>query len=214
MAVLVATDIAARGLDIDALPHVVNFELPMVPEDYVHRIGRTGRAGVDGEAISLVCVDEATLLRDIEDLLRHRIPSEVVPGFEPDRSIRPEPIRLRSAGRPPMHVGHRAGSPRREAASARLGRAGPALARQASASRQRRTRRIRVAPEHRLAPAARPWRVRSGSPAGSTRRRAPDPCQPARILVSAPSAARSSVRTGRGSPRRPPRATAPPRASW
>ena len=95
--VLVATDIAARGLDIDALPHVVNYELPMVPEDYVHRIGRTGRAGVEGEAISLVCVDEAPLLRSIEKLLRRQIPVEVVAGFAPDRSIPAEPIRLRSA---------------------------------------------------------------------------------------------------------------------
>jgi len=98
VAVLVATDIAARGIDIESLPHVVNYELPMVPSDYVHRIGRTGRAGVDGEAISLVCVDEAPLLREIEGLLKTRIPSETVAGFEPDRSIRAEPIRLRSAG--------------------------------------------------------------------------------------------------------------------
>ncbi len=98
--VLVATDIAARGIDIESLPHVVNFELPVVASDYVHRIGRTGRAGVDGQAISLVCVDEAPLLREIERLLRHPIASEVVPGFEPDRSIRPEPIRLRSAPPP------------------------------------------------------------------------------------------------------------------
>ncbi|MFX5999027.1 helicase-related protein, partial [Acinetobacter baumannii] len=67
--VLVATDIAARGIDIDQLPHVVNFDLPNVPEDYVHRIGRTGRAGAQGEAISLVCVDEHGLLRDIERLI-------------------------------------------------------------------------------------------------------------------------------------------------
>jgi ATP-dependent RNA helicase RhlE len=99
--VLVATDIAARGIDIDALPHVVNFELPTVPEDYVHRIGRTGRAGTDGIAISLVCVDENRLLRDIETLLRHPINREVIPGFEPDPRVRPEPIRLRSGmGRP------------------------------------------------------------------------------------------------------------------
>ncbi len=91
-AVLVATEIAARGLDIDALPHVVNYELPMVPEDYVHRIGRTGRAGVDGDAVSLVCVDEQRLLRDIEKVLGHTVPVEVIPGFEPDLSIRPEPI--------------------------------------------------------------------------------------------------------------------------
>ena len=100
-AILVATEVAARGLDIEALPHVVNYELPMVPEDYVHRIGRTGRAGMDGDAVSLVCVDEAKLLRDIEALLGRRIPAEVVVGFEPDRSIRPEPIRLRTGeGRP------------------------------------------------------------------------------------------------------------------
>ncbi|RME33685.1 MAG: DEAD/DEAH box helicase [Gammaproteobacteria bacterium] len=91
--VLVATDIAARGLDIDQLPHVVNFELPNVPEDYVHRIGRTGRAGNDGTAISLVCVDERRLLRDIERLLGREIPREVIPGYEPDPAIRPEPIR-------------------------------------------------------------------------------------------------------------------------
>jgi ATP-dependent RNA helicase RhlE len=96
VAVLVATDIAARGIDIDALPHVVNFELPMVAEDYVHRIGRTGRAGVDGEAISLVCVDESRLLRDIEDVLGHRVPTEVIEGFEPDPRIRPQPVLKRS----------------------------------------------------------------------------------------------------------------------
>ncbi|AKH19481.1 ATP-dependent RNA helicase RhlE [Sedimenticola thiotaurini] len=91
--VLVATDIAARGLDIDQLPHVVNFELPNVPEDYVHRIGRTGRAGREGEAISLVCVDENRLLRDIERLLKRELPSEILPGYEPDPSIKPEPIK-------------------------------------------------------------------------------------------------------------------------
>ncbi|HEY6013571.1 MAG TPA: helicase-related protein, partial [Candidatus Limnocylindrales bacterium] len=90
--VLVATEVAARGIDIDALPHVVNFELPMVPEDYVHRIGRTGRAGVDGDAVSLVCVDELKLLREIERVLGHPIPSETIEGFEPDPRIRPEPI--------------------------------------------------------------------------------------------------------------------------
>ncbi len=88
---LIATEVAARGLDIDALPHVVNYELPMVASDYVHRIGRTGRAGVDGIAVSLVCVDEGQLLRDIERLLGHAIPVEVIPGFEPDRS-HPSPV--------------------------------------------------------------------------------------------------------------------------
>ena len=90
--VLVATDIAARGLDIDQLPHVVNYELPQVAEDYVHRIGRTGRAGVEGKALSLVCVDEARLLKDIERLLKRPLPAEVISGFAPDPSIKAEPI--------------------------------------------------------------------------------------------------------------------------
>jgi ATP-dependent RNA helicase RhlE len=91
--ILVATDIAARGLDIDELPHVVNYELPNVPEDYVHRIGRTGRAGNEGEAVSLVCVDEHKLLRDIERLLQREIPKVVLDGYAPDPGIRAEPIR-------------------------------------------------------------------------------------------------------------------------
>jgi ATP-dependent RNA helicase RhlE len=90
--VLVATDIAARGLDISELPHVVNYELPNVPEDYVHRIGRTGRAGNEGEAASLVCVDERDFLRDIERLIKREIPKAVVEGFEPDPNIKAEPI--------------------------------------------------------------------------------------------------------------------------
>ncbi|MEH6466089.1 MAG: ATP-dependent RNA helicase RhlE [Porticoccus sp.] len=90
--VLVATDIAARGLDIDQLPHVVNFELPNVPEDYVHRIGRTGRAGNEGEAVSLVCIDEHKLLRDIERLLKTEVPKVAIDGFTPDPSIKAEPI--------------------------------------------------------------------------------------------------------------------------
>ncbi len=97
--VLVATDIAARGLDIDQLPHVVNYELPNVPEDYVHRIGRTGRAGSEGEALSLVCVDEHRLLRDIERVLRSDVRKIVVPGFEPDPNARPEPIQQGRGGR-------------------------------------------------------------------------------------------------------------------
>jgi ATP-dependent RNA helicase RhlE len=90
--VLVATDIAARGIDINELPHVVNFELPNVPEDYVHRIGRTGRAGSIGEAVSLVCVDEQKLLTDIEKLLKRSLPRELVNGFEPNPLIHAEPI--------------------------------------------------------------------------------------------------------------------------
>jgi len=90
--VLVATDIAARGLDIEDLPHVVNFEIPNVAEDYVHRIGRTGRAGASGEAISLVCVDELKFLADIERLLKRELPRQHIPGFEPDLTVKPVPI--------------------------------------------------------------------------------------------------------------------------
>ena len=90
---LVATDIAARGLDIPLLPHVINFELPNIPEDYVHRIGRTGRAGASGEAISLVSPDETTFLRDIEKLVGIKLPSQMIAGFEPDPNASKEPIK-------------------------------------------------------------------------------------------------------------------------
>ncbi|WP_192034548.1 DEAD/DEAH box helicase [Halomonas sp. YLGW01] len=90
--VLVATDIAARGLDISELPHVVNFELPNVAEDYVHRIGRTGRAGSEGQAVSLVCVDEHGLLKGIERLIKRDLEKRIEPGFEPDPNAKPEPI--------------------------------------------------------------------------------------------------------------------------
>ena len=137
--VLVATDIAARGIDIDQLPHVVNFELPNVPEDYVHRIGRTGRAGAKGEAISLVCVDENGFLRDIERLTKHEIPKEIVPGFAPPAHERPEPIVL---GR--MVIGEGAGR-----GGMRRSSGGPArrfarrLRRQRQQPEQRRPRRQR-----------------------------------------------------------------------
>ena len=86
--VLVATDIASRGLDIEHLPYVINYELPSVPEDYVHRVGRTGRAGRQGEAISLIDIYEKYDIRDIEKLIGQKIPQEIVEGFEPDPNIR------------------------------------------------------------------------------------------------------------------------------
>jgi ATP-dependent RNA helicase RhlE len=123
--VLVATDIAARGIDIDQLPHVVNYELPNVPEDYVHRIGRTGRAGSSGQAVSLVCVDEHRLLGDIERLLKREIEVKSVPGFEPDPRIKAEPI----------ENGRRSEGPRRNAPA---GQAKPAKQAQQAKPQQQR----------------------------------------------------------------------------
>jgi ATP-dependent RNA helicase RhlE len=130
---LIATEVAARGLDIEQLPHVVNYELPMVPSDYVHRIGRTGRAGSEGDAISLVCVDETPMLREIERLLGGPIETQVVPGFEPNPAERPQPIRLRSGqggsggGRHSRRpVAQPARAPRRGLPQRRAGRGAPA----------------------------------------------------------------------------------------
>jgi ATP-dependent RNA helicase RhlE len=119
--VLVATDVAARGLDIEDLPVVVNFELPWNPQDYIHRIGRTGRAGATGEAISLVTIDEADLLRGVQRLLRRAIPWTVEDGFVPERDTEPRPIGgLSGRGQPGPHHAHR--KPLRGRASARSGR--------------------------------------------------------------------------------------------
>ena len=109
--VLVATDVAARGLDIEDLPYVVNFELPWNPQDYVHRIGRTGRAGATGVAISLVCIDEADLLRGVQRLLRKAIPWRVEDGFVPDRNVEPRPLRGGFDGAP-ARGGSRSGAAR------------------------------------------------------------------------------------------------------
>ena len=93
--VLVATDIAARGIDIDQLPNVVNFDLPHVSEDYVHRIGRTGRAGNEGLAVSLVCQEEFKLLKDIERFIKKVVPRRVEPGFEPGEPLQPSVLDTR-----------------------------------------------------------------------------------------------------------------------
>jgi len=114
--VLVATDLAARGLDIEQLPHVVNYELPNIPEHYVHRIGRTGRAGVTGEAISFVAAEEMGFLADIEKLMRRALPREVVPGFEPGTApARGEALRHEQAQRrnPPQHARRKRGGEQR-----------------------------------------------------------------------------------------------------
>ncbi|MDE2429777.1 MAG: DEAD/DEAH box helicase [Burkholderiales bacterium] len=136
--VLVATDIAARGIDIDQLPHVVNYDLPNVPEDYVHRIGRTGRAGATGEAVSLVCVDEFKLLADIEKFIKRQIPQEIIDGFIPDPNAKAQPIQLRSfeargrnqnAGRAPRPASDAKPGQRRPATPSGNPSGGPAIAR-------------------------------------------------------------------------------------
>ena len=104
---LVATDIAARGIDIEDLPHVVNYEIPNVPEDYVHRIGRTGRAGKEGQAVSLVCLDEEGFMMEIERFTRQEIPVQMLEGFGPEPGEKAEPIAMGrqtiwgGAGKPP-----------------------------------------------------------------------------------------------------------------
>jgi ATP-dependent RNA helicase RhlE len=164
---LVATDIAARGLDIEQLPHVVNFDLPNVPEDYVHRIGRTGRAGATGEAISLVAREEQPLLRDIERVIRRQLPRQVVPGFEEGsapsgsfvdvpagRDARPAPQR----GQPRRDQGARTGS--RATPQGRQSSAAPAAGGTAAAAGDTR-------------PAGQPRRA--GKPAAKPRADAPRP---------------------------------------
>ncbi len=124
VAVLVATDIAARGLDIDQLPHVVNFELPNVPEDYVHRIGRTGRAGASGEALSLVCAEEVKQLAAIERLLKREIPRVTMPGFEASFSLKVQTApKGGHAPRPNLPPAHRPNAPRKRREQAGAGRA-------------------------------------------------------------------------------------------
>ena len=135
---LVATDIAARGIDIDDLPHVVNYEIPNVPEDYVHRIGRTGRAGNDGAAVSLVCLDEEGFMQEIERFTKQRIP--IAGG----RGLRPRAGRARRADRhgPPDHLGRRgqAAQPRSDDGRGQGGAPGNDAAHPRQQGRRRRTR--------------------------------------------------------------------------
>ena len=137
--ILVATDIAARGLDIEQLPQVVNFDLPNVPEDYVHRIGRTGRAGASGQAVSLVSADEFDCLSGIERLIQQIIPREFIDGFDPVHSL-PEsrldkrPIKQSKPKKP--KVGHQDGQ--RSGTNSRGNAAGARNSRTASSSRSRR----------------------------------------------------------------------------
>ncbi|WP_348675648.1 DEAD/DEAH box helicase [uncultured Abyssibacter sp.] len=143
--VLVATDIAARGIDIDQLPHVINFELPNVPEDYVHRIGRTGRAGVEGEALSLVDGEEAKLLKGIERLIGRRIPVREVEGFDMNAPLPAQERDERGPrpSRPPRNNGSRGGQQQKSRNPSRGGQAhgGEQKSAPSGAKRRRRPRR-------------------------------------------------------------------------
>jgi ATP-dependent RNA helicase RhlE len=154
---LVATDIAARGLDIVELPHVVNFDLPNVSEDYVHRIGRTGRAGATGEALSLLSSDERGLMRDIERLIRRQLPREQVAGFEPDPNARNEPEADDRPPRPPR------GKP--GAGSGRAG-AGAGSGRPGAGARSQASRRATPGAAERSSPGA--GRSSQGRPGGGS----------------------------------------------
>ena len=167
--ILVATDIAARGIDIESLPHVVNYELPMVAHDYVHRIGRTGRAGVGGEAISLVCVDEGELLRDIERLLRRPLPVR-------DRArLRAGPLDPSRAHRPPIQRSGASPATRGTAAAPAPARlpVPPAPGPAGGADRPRSSgladRRPRTAPGPAIRRRIGPARRRTGTPTGAGR---------------------------------------------
>lgn len=215
--VLVATDIAARGIDIDQLPHVVNFDLPNVSEDYVHRIGRTGRAGAEGEAISLVCVDEHGLLRDIERLIKRDIPKTVVPGFEPDPTIAPEPIpngrQSRNAPRGGSPAGARGGqqksAPKGASAGARGGNrhtsAGASQPAGANAPRPAQPRREGAPGKHPGKPA--PTKA-EGAPA-----RSPSAGAPARPHAAKPSQGRPAHTDNAAGPRRSSQPGQPSRSS-
>src|SRR3954454_7244039 len=183
--VLVATDIAARGIDIEALPHVVNYDLPHVPEDYVHRIGRTGRAGESGQAVSLVSNDDRALLRDIEKLINRTIEQQIVPGFEPSagyHTASPEPEQRR--GQQPRGQQRRAQQPRGEPRSGQQPRGQQARGQQSRGQQPR-------------GPQPRSTEQRSST--SSTDQRQP---QRSQRTPGSPSAARSAQRTpgGRGAP--------------
>jgi ATP-dependent RNA helicase RhlE len=204
--VLVATDIAARGIDIDELPHVVNYDLPNVPEDYVHRIGRTGRAGSTGEALSLVAPDEMGLLRDIERVIRRQIPRQVIDGF--DRPLPGAPAMAEAPERrsgPARRDGGGAGRGGRGASPGGRKPGGPGAARSGAA---RRPDAARDGEERRTGP--RP--ARQPNPQGASAPREPAPArtrseaprEPGRDGARAPQAAapRAAAGARHGAPRR------------
>jgi len=186
--VLVATDIAARGLDIEQLPHVVNYELPNVPEDYVHRIGRTGRAGSPGHAVSLVSPDESAYLRDIERLLKKPIERVVVPGFEAGK---PGTIPVEDERRPPR--------PQQRSAKLHAPAARSAHPAQAKRVEQRHPRPTEAQPKRSHAPhPVRPAKPAQGAAHGARRHdRAPRREDDGNIRSNLPPALQAAFRRAR-----------------
>jgi ATP-dependent RNA helicase RhlE len=133
--VLVATDIAARGIDIQQLPRVVNFDLPHVAEDYVHRIGRTGRAGETGIALSLVSADEVSQLQKIEKLIKKSIPREEIEGFEPEHRLPTKPVKT-SGKRPPKKAIAKPGAKKHREGQGKKRQGGPSAQRQGQAAKR------------------------------------------------------------------------------
>ena len=138
--VLVATDIAARGIDIQQLPRVVNFDLPHVAEDYVHRIGRTGRAGETGIALSLVSADEVSQLQKIEKLIKKSIPREEIEGFEPEHRLPTKPVKT-SGKRPSKKAKAKPGAKKHREGQGKKRQGGPSAQR---GGRNRKPARARV----------------------------------------------------------------------
>ena len=189
---LVATDIAARGIDSDQLPHVVNNDLPNVPEDYVHRIGRTGRAGATGEAVSLVCVDEHGLLRDIERFIKREIPRQDIAGFEPDPTAKPQPIQLRSTEH--RNGQQRRGQPRSPGGGQRQSQpAKPPTSRPAQGAQPRGPQ-----PGQARSPAAQPRQPQPSQARPASRPAATRPAQRGGALLTQPAANAQSRRVRSG----------------
>ena len=184
---LVATDIAARGLDIELLPHVINFDLPHVPEDYVHRIGRTARAGATGEAISLVCADDKPLLADIERVIRRQVPREIIAGFEPNPHERAEPI-VRQRGQGKSGYGQR--ERQQQSAPRRAVQAQPRKGGSGQPARNHVASKSNGAPARPAEPHARPKHAR---PAAQPRR----PADASTVRTNIPGLLQPSHRRGR-----------------
>ncbi|MRX09911.1 DEAD/DEAH box helicase [Pseudoduganella sp. FT25W] len=192
---LIATDVAARGLDIEALPQVVNFDLPSVAEDYIHRIGRTGRAGMAGEAVSLVCADEVDMLKEIEMLTRQVIPRYEEPGFEADHRV-PETA-PKGAAPVPVRKGPAPNAAKRPAGAPPLAKAPPPSRTEARPAGGSESLGVWTPPEKGGKPPARERVQNKGpaSPRGNQGRNPANAAPKGAVVVTAGRGAKSQART-------------------